>query len=130
MNSDRSAPRGFALWRMIHFAAAGTLCLLAAVHSVLTVRLYAVWSADAVWFLGTGLGLLLLGLLNWSHVGLEPCQQPTARFVRWANWGFAFFGIGAVIAVPVPQAFVIGGALVVQAVAAHWTLPGPGAPRL
>lgn len=125
MNSDQPPLRSFALWRRIHLTAAGILCLLATVHSVLTVLLYKTWSADAVWFLGTGLGLLLIGLLNWSHVGLEPCRQPTARFVRWANWGFALFGIGAVIAVPAPQAFVIAGALVGQAVAAHRTLPGP-----
>ena len=118
-------PRGLALWRRIHLAATGILCLLAAVHSLLTPRLYQAWSSDAVWFLGTGLGLFLLGSLNWSHVGLEPCRQPTARFVRWSNWGFAGFGIAAVFAVPAPQAFVIAGALVVQAVAAHWTLPGP-----
>ena len=125
MTSDQPPLRTFALWRRIHLTMAGILCLLATVHSVLTVRFYEVWSAGAVWFLGTGLGLLLVGLLNWSHVGLEPCRQPTAGFVRWANWGFAVFAIAAVIAVPAPQAFVIAGTLLVQALAAHKTLPGP-----
>jgi hypothetical protein len=44
--------------------------------------------------------------------------------VRWANWIFLLFGIGAVVAVPEPQAFVVVSALAVQAVVAHWTLPG------
>lgn len=125
MNPDQPASRGFPMWRRIHLTATGILCLLATVHAVMTGWLHPAWSPDAVWFLGTGLGLLLIGALNWAHVGVEPCRQPTARFVRWANWVFVAFGIGAVIAVPAPQAFVILAALVTQAISAHWTLPGP-----
>ena len=122
---ESQVPVGFPGWRGVHLAVAAILSCLAVIHSALTVRLYEAWSADAVWLLGTGLGLPLLGLLNRSHVGVEPCQERSARFVRSANWGFTVFGIGALIAVPAPEAFVIAGALVAQAVAAHWTLPGP-----
>jgi hypothetical protein len=100
------------------------LLVIAIVHSTLTPVIYRRWTPGAVWFLGTGLGLLLLALLNLTHVGAEPSRHPAARVVRWANWIFLLFGIGAVVAVPEPQAFVVVSALAVQAVVAHWTLPG------
>lgn len=77
---------GYRTWRSAHLAAAGLLGLLAVVHSALTFALYPTWSPDAVWFLGTGIGLLLLAVLNWAHIGVEPCLQSTTRLVRIANW--------------------------------------------
>jgi hypothetical protein len=108
----------------VHLAASWTLALLALAHSALTVRLYSTWTPDAVWFLGTGLGLLLLAATNLSHIGIAPCAQPTARLVRPANWAFLLFGLGAVVAVPEPQAILVLLALLGQAVASRWTLPG------
>lgn len=113
------------VWRGVHIVASGALSLLAVIHSGLTPVFYSRWSAGALWFLGTGLGLLLLGLLNLVHIGREPCRQPTARFVRLANWAFVLFGVGAVVTLPEPQAFVVTAALIVQAVTSHRTLPGP-----
>jgi hypothetical protein len=112
-------------WRRAHLLASGLLTLVAAVHCAVTPIVYSTWSAGAVWFLGTGLGLLLLGALNLTHVGVEPCQEPTARLTRWANWLFLVFGLGTLAAVPELQAMAIVLALAVQAVAAHRTLPGP-----
>ena len=71
------------------------------------------------------LALLLLAALNLSHIGVEPCRMPTTRLVRIANWCFAAFGIAAVVAVPEPQAFLVAAALIAQAIACRWTLPGP-----
>ncbi|MGH9660977.1 MAG: hypothetical protein ACRD96_20690 [Bryobacteraceae bacterium] len=90
----------------------------------MTVFLYDQWSPGTVWFLGTGLGLMLLAVMNLAHVGLEPCRMPTAPAVRAANWVFALFGGGAVVAVPELQAFVILAALVAQAISSHRTLRG------
>ena len=92
----------------------------------MTWFLYATWTPNAVWFLGTGLAMLLVGALNPSHIGVEPCEMPTTRLVRAANWTFAAFGIAAVWAVPEPQAFAVAGCLCIQAIASRWTLPGPG----
>lgn len=115
----------YVFWRRFHRFASGLLAVIALTHSALTFVLHSGWSPDAVWFLGTGLGLLLLAGLNWTHIGIEPCRLPTARLVRVANWVFVLFGIGAVIAVPEPQAFAVQAALVGQALATRWTLPGP-----
>jgi hypothetical protein len=115
----------YVFWRRVHLFASGLLAVTGLIHSSLTFVLYPGWSPDSVWFLGTGLGLLLLAALNWTHIGIEPCRMSTARLVRVANWTFVFFGIGAVIAVPEAQAFAVQAALIGQAVAARWTLPGP-----
>jgi hypothetical protein len=112
----------FARWRRIHRTASGLIAILGALHCVLTFALYASWSPDAVWFFGTGLSLVLLALMNWAHVGFEPCPLPTARAVRYANVVYALFGAAAVVAVPEPQAFVLAAAIAVQAVAGHFTL--------
>ncbi len=116
---------GFKLWRGIHIASAGVLGLLALVHSGLTFVLYSAWGPDSVWFLGTGLGLFLLAVLNLTHIGIEPCHRPSARLVRYANWPFLIFGLAAAAAIQVMQAFIIVGCLAGQAVAGHITLPGP-----
>jgi hypothetical protein len=112
----------FPLWRRVHLTATWILALLAVVHIGVTLFIHSSWSPDAVWFLGTGLGLLLLAAMNRAHLGVEPCSMPTARVVRWANWMFAAFGIAAVLAVPEPQAMVILLALLGQAVASQRTL--------
>ncbi len=118
--------RVYARLRVVHLVVSCILALIATVHAGMTWLFYRTWSPDAVWFLGTGLGLLLLAVLNLSHIGIEPCRRSTARLVRAANWIFAAFGCAAVIAVPEPQAFVAGTMLVVQAIVSGWTLPGPG----
>lgn len=116
---------GYARLRRAHLFASGAVGVIALAHSALTFVFYREWGPDAVWFLGTGLGLLLVAALNLSHIGVEPCHSPTAKLVWWANWLFVAFGVAATVAVPEPQALVMLGALGVQAVVAHWTLPGP-----
>ena len=112
----------FHTWRVIHRSATVILATLALLHSILTFVFYDQWGPDAVWFLGTGLGLLFLAVSNWAHVGLEPCRQPTAPVVRWGNFVFVLLAVGAVVAVPEPQAYLILAALVVQALAGTRTL--------
>ena len=116
---------GYAFWRKAHRAASTIIVLFALLHTVLTPILYDGWTPDSVWFLGTGIGLMLLGALNLAHIGIEPCRSPTARLVRWANYVFVVFGGAAVVAVPELHAFVLVAAIAIQAAARHWTLPGP-----
>jgi len=116
---------GFPVWRRIQLAASGLVTLIAVAHLGLTLPLYRHWTADAVWFFGAGLGVLLVGILNLIHIGVEPCDRPTAKFVKITNWGYAAFGLATLAAVPEPQAYVLVAALLVQTVAAHRTLPGP-----
>ncbi len=116
----------YARARILHIAASMGAALIALAHSLLTWYFYATWAPEAVWFLGTGLGLLLLAALNLSHIGLEPCHMPTTRLVRLANWVFLAFAIAASVAVPEPQAYLLTLLVLVQAIVSRWTLPGPG----
>ena len=125
LHGDSPPFPGYARLRQMHLIASGAVGVIALAHSALTFVFYHEWGPDAVWFLGTGLGLLVVSALNLSHIGVEPCHSPTAKLVRWTNWLFTAFGIAATVAVPEPQAFGMLAVLCVQAVVAHWTLPGP-----
>ena len=107
---------------MIHKVSSATVSLVALVHCAVTPLMYSRLSPNAVWFLGTGLGLLLLGILNWAHVGVEPCDMPTAPIIRWANVLFLVFAFAAVAAVNEPQAWVVVAGLMGQTVAGWFTL--------
>ena len=113
------------LIRRVHIGASALLAFIAVAHIALTRPMYGSWTPDAVWFLGTGMGLLPLAALNYSHIGIQPCQMPTTRLVRIANWIYVAFGVSAVWAVPEPQAFAVLACLGTQEVASRWTLPGP-----
>lgn len=117
--------RAYAILRACHLAASALVALIAIVHMAVTWPSYGSWSSDSLWFLGTGLGLLLLAVLNLSHIGIEPCRERGTRLVRISNWAYAVFGLAAVTAVPEPQAYLALAALSVQAIVSHWTLPGP-----
>jgi hypothetical protein len=113
----------FARWRIVHRSATALVALMSLAHVALTAT-YDAWTPSAVWFAGTGLGLLALAVFNWAHVGLETCRLPTAPAVRGVNVVYALFGIAAVVAVPQAHAFLLLGALVTQALASWFTLRG------
>lgn len=110
--------------RRVHLAASGLVAVIALVHIGVMVPIYAEWSLDAVWFVGTGMGLLLIAGLNLAHIGEQPCYQPTARFVRAANWVYALFALTTLLAVQEAQAMALVLLLIVQAIVASRTLPG------
>ena len=115
----------FDSWRRIHRISSGTVALIALIHCAMTFMIYHEWSSDAVWFLGTGIGLLAIAVMNIAHVGLEPCRLPTAPAVRWLNWLFVGLGLAALYAIREPQALVIVAGLLGQAIASLATLSGP-----
>jgi hypothetical protein len=119
-------PPAYPPWRRLHLLASWVVTAIGIAHCVMTAFAFRAWNDRAVWFLGAGLGVLLVGTLNLAHIGLGPCRMPTARFVRAANWGFFVFGAAALFAVPQPQAIALVVALGVQAIAGRVTLPGPG----
>jgi hypothetical protein len=115
---------GYALARRIHLTASALVGVIALVHVALAIPIFGAWSPEAVWFVGTGLGLLLIAGVNLAHIGIEPCYQATARFVRAANWAYGLFALTTLAAVPEPQALVLAFLLIVQASVASVTLPG------
>ena len=119
-------PEIFTRWRWIHRTSSGLVALVSLVHIAVTFVMYNEWSPDAVWFFGTGIGLLSIAVMNVAHVGVVPCSQPTAPVLRWLNWIFAGLGVAALVAVREPQAVVITAGLLGQAIGGVATLPGPG----
>ena len=115
----------FSVWRQIHRVSSGTVGAIALVHCAATFMFYDRWSPNAVWFLGTGIGMLTIAIINFAHVGLGPCRQPTAPVVRWLDLVFVGLGLAALVAVPEPQALLIVLGLIGQAIASFVTLPGP-----
>ena len=115
----------FPAWRRIHRISSSIVGLIALVHCAVTFVFYKEWSPDAVWFFGTGVGLVSIAVMNIAHVGLEPCRQPTAVAIRWLDFIFVGLGLAALVAVPEPQAALIVLGLVGQAIASLVTLPGP-----
>ena len=115
----------FPAWRRIHRISSGIVGVIALIHCAVTFVFYKEWSPDAVWFFGTGVGLVSIAVMNIAHVGLEPCRQPTAVAIRWLDFIFVGLGLAALVAVPEPQAALIVLGLVGQAIASLVTLPGP-----
>jgi hypothetical protein len=109
----------------VHFVASAVVALIGAAHVAVTPWQYRHWNADAVWFVGTGLALLGLAAVNIAVLRAGPSWDETARVVRWTNYAFALFSIAALVAVPHVEEVAMVGALVVEAIVSHWTLPGP-----
>lgn len=119
-------PPGYPIWRRLHLVASWMVTVIGLAHCVVTAFAYDAWTERAVWFLGAGLGVLLVGTMNLVHIGLGPCRMPTTRFVRAVNWVYFVFGAAVLVAVPQPQAITLVVALGLQAVVSRVTLPGPG----
>ncbi|HEU4828524.1 MAG TPA: hypothetical protein VFT04_04965 [Gemmatimonadales bacterium] len=99
--------------------------VIGAAHIAATPFVYRHWTVDAVWSVGTGLALLSLGAINIALLRAGPSWDETARVIRWTNYAFTLLGIAAVIAAPEAEELAMVGALLAEAVASHWTLPGP-----
>lgn len=123
---DAPLPAGYPGWRRVHLLASWIVVGVGLAHSVVTAFAFRTWSPDAVWFLGAGLGVLVVGLLNVVHIGSSPCRMPSVRLVRVVNVVFFAFGVATLAAVPEPPAVVLVVALGAQLLAGRVTIPGPG----
>lgn len=115
----------FSTWRAIHRSSSALVAVIALIHCGVTFVFYDQWSPNAVWFFGTGVGMFTIAAMNFAHVGLGPCRQPTAPLIRWLDCLFVGLGLAALVAVPEPQAILVVIGLTGQAVASFVTLPGP-----
>lgn len=88
--------------KIVHKVSAWTLIGLGILHASLTPLFYSGFNIDALWFAGTGLGILFLGLFNLAtlraHLSRNLCLI--------ANVIGSAYGILIVIILPEPQAFL------------------------
>lgn len=88
--------------KTIHKVSTWVLIGLGILHTALTPLFYSSLTEDALWFAGTGLGFLFLGLFN-----LAALRMPAAlNLCLTANLIGSVFGILIVVILPAPQAFL------------------------
>ncbi len=107
----------------VHLVCSWAITVIALVHIGVTATFHQ-WNAGAVWFSATGLGFLLLAVLNLAARS-DRAALRVRSVVRVANVVALAFSLAAVVAIPDPQAFVLVAALVGQAVAALKVLARP-----
>ena len=90
--------------KAIYKASLWTLIGLGILHTLLTPLFYPGFTIDALWFAGTGLGLLFLGLFNLAV--LKSGAQAALNLCLIANIIGSLYGILIVIILPEPQAFL------------------------
>lgn len=89
-------------------ALAITAGLLGAVHIALTPLAYAVWTVEALWFLGAGLAIVMAAVAN--IVGQPFADRRHRVVVALSNLAMAIFFASAWLVLPAPQV-VVGGVL-------------------
>lgn len=90
--------------KAIYKASVWTLIGLGILHTLLTPLFYSAFTIDALWFAGTGLGLLFLGLFNLAV--LKPGVQAALNLCLTANIIGFVYSILLVIILPEPQVFL------------------------
>jgi len=81
------------------------LFILGVIHTLMTRVFYQPFSIDALWFAGTGLGLVFLGLLNITS--LKIYMSSVYNITIFANILFTLYSVFVVIVLPEPQAFIV-----------------------
>ena len=92
--------------RKLHQASAWLLVALGVVHTSLTPVFYDEFSADPMWFAGTGLAMSLIGILNITLSRSAGDDRLVTMLCHIANIIFTLFGLAIVLAVPQPQAYL------------------------
>jgi hypothetical protein len=82
--------------------------LLGAIHLALTPLAYADWTTDALWFVGTGLAIVLAAAAN--LIEFQSSGVGSRLIVAAINFAMGCFFAAAWLVLPEPQV-IIGGAL-------------------
>ena len=98
--------------KKLYSISTGVILFLGIGHTLVTPMFYPAFSEDALWFAGTGLALLFLGLLNW--VAIRANMRWIYRCVVPANMIGGVFITAVAIRVPEIQAIL--------AAVAVWTM--------
>lgn len=92
----------------ITLALAIAALLLGTAHCALTTLLYPLWTIDALWFVGTGLAMMITAAANIS--GLDTNGRMSRAILLLINLVMVGFFAAAWLVLPQPQV-IIGGAL-------------------
>jgi len=103
------------MWKLIHKIVSGLIIALGALHCVFTALSYDRFTLDAVWFLGSGIAIIIAGFLNVSAVRDDGKDRVVKYLCLTANLIFVSLFAVALWLLAQPQVFV-GLALFVVAV--------------
>lgn len=69
----------------LHVASAWVVTAVGSIHCMATPILYDAWEPATVWFLGAGMGLLLLGAVNLAGAGMPALRLANALFLAFGR---------------------------------------------
>lgn len=81
---------------------------LGLMHLGLSALAWRNWSAEVLWFAGSGLAIVLAGLLNVVMIRAAARDRPQRLVWVLANLATALFFVGAWFVLPQPQV-IVGG---------------------
>lgn len=108
---------------LIHRSSGLLLLLLGLIHSALTACIYGDLGADALWFAGTGLAMVLVALLNMVVRRTGTSDAGVRLICHGANLAFLLVGVWGILAVGEPQAYVGFALHVAQTLSAFALFP-------
>jgi hypothetical protein len=94
------------VWRLVHKITTGLIIALGAVHCVFTARNYDGFTLDAMWFLGSGIAIILAGFLNVAEVRVGGKDQIVRSLCLTANLIFIVLFAAALLSLSQPQVIV------------------------
>ena len=94
------------MWRQVHKIATGLIIGLGALHSGFTVQNYKGFSLDAMWFLGSGIAIILAGFLNVVAIRAGGRDQVVRLLCLTANLIFVVLFAAALWLLSQPQVIV------------------------
>lgn len=103
--------------RRITFFLAGAAGLLGLAHLALTALIYDNWTTDALWFVGTGLAIVIGAAANFAAI--SSLDRTSRSIMVIINAMMTGFFVAAWPVVPGPQV-IVGGLLFAGLTACAW----------
>jgi hypothetical protein len=94
------------MWRVTHKIASGLIIALGAIHCLFTALNYDRFTLDAMWFLGSGIAIILAGFLNVAAIRVGVSDRVVRFLCLTANLVFVILFAVALWLLSQPQVFV------------------------
>lgn len=112
--------------RKVTFVLAVVAGLLGLAHLALTTLIYASWTTDALWFIGTGFAIVIGGTANIATI--NALDRPSRSIMAIINAMMTGFFVAAWSVLPGPQV-IVGGILFAGLAVCTWRSATPSISR-
>ena len=92
--------------------------IMGIIHIAFTPVFYTELKEETLWFIGTGLSLFFLGMLNIGAIYAK--YKPLIRFAIFCNVIGLIFSIGIVFVLPVFQAYLVAVLALLMLIGSFW----------